>query len=146
MWQRTQEMTFAGITKQQVWDVWSDVNNWHLWDTDIEYARTTEPFRAGARFELKPRGGPRVHIEFLRVTPLEGYTDLTRFPLAQMYGIHDMAETKDGVRLTITMRIEGLLSFVWRKIVAEKIAAEVPAQLESLAHYVRTGSESRRRA
>ncbi|MGI9090800.1 MAG: SRPBCC family protein [Gemmatimonadaceae bacterium] len=137
MWQRTQEMTFVGIAKQQVWDAWSDVNNWHLWDTDIEYARMSEPFRAGAKFELKPRGGPRVKIELLRVAKLEGYTDLTRFPLARMYGIHDMVETKDGLRLTITMRVEGPLSFVWRKLVAEKVAAENPAQLESLARYAR---------
>jgi len=82
---------------------------------------------------LKPKGGPKVNIRFLRAEALKGYTDLTPFPLARMYGIHDMEETQDGLRLRITIRIEGPLSWLWKKIVAEKVAADAPVQLESLA-------------
>ena len=79
-----------------MWAVWEDINNWHRWDTDIEYAKTTEAFREGARLELKPKGGPTVNICFIRVEPLQGYTDLATFPFARMYGIHDMADTPGG--------------------------------------------------
>ena len=61
-------------------------NNWHRWDKDIEFARMSDPFREGSRFQLRPKGGPTVAISFLRTEPLRGYTDLTKFPLARMYG------------------------------------------------------------
>jgi len=137
MWSETHEMTFPDLSRESVWAAWEDVNNWHRWDTDIEHARTAEPFREGARLQLKPRGGPTVNIRFTRVDPLQGYTDLARFPLARMYGIHDMTDTSEGLRLTITIRVEGPLGWLWTALVARKVAAEAPAQLESLAGYVR---------
>ena len=135
MWQSTHEKTFPGLRKESVWAAWSDVNNWHRWDKDIEFARMSDPFREGSRFQLRPKGGPTVAISFLRTEPLRGYTDLTKFPLARMYGIHEMEETLDGLKLTITIRVEGPLGWLWKKIVAEKVAAEAPSQLESLANF-----------
>ncbi len=136
MWSETHQRTFAGLSRESVWAVWEDVNNWHRWDQDIEYARTNEPFRAGARLELKPKAGPNVKITVVRAERLRGYTDLAVFPLARMYGIHDMMETPDGLRLTITILVEGPLGWLWKALVAKNVAAEAPAQMESLAAYI----------
>ncbi len=140
MWESTYTKTFAGVTKESVWALWSDVNHWHEWDKDIEWARMSDAFAAGARFELKPKGGPRVNIRFTRAEPFRGYTDLTQFPLARMHGIHDMEETGDGLKLTITIRVEGPLSWLWKKLVAQGIAADMPGQLDSLAAFARARS------
>jgi hypothetical protein len=137
MWESTYSKTFADVTKESVWALWADVNHWHEWDHDIEWARMSDAFAEGSRFELKPKGGPRVPIRFSRVEALRGYTDLTKFPLAAMYGIHDMEETPDGLKLTVTIRIEGPLSWLWKKIVAQNVAADMPKQLDSLTAYAR---------
>jgi hypothetical protein len=78
-----------------------------------------------------------VTIRIERADPLAGYTDVTRFPLAKMYGIHDMVETPQGLKLSITIRVEGPLAGLWRKLVAQKVADEAPAQLQSLAAWAR---------
>jgi hypothetical protein len=137
MWQTTHEATIPGLDKEAIWAAWADVDRWHEWQDDIEFARLKDTFREGGRFVLKPKGGPRVEIELLRVARLQGFTDLTRFPLARMYGMHDMKETADGVKLTVTIRVEGPLGWLWRKIVAQKVADDAPKQMASLVAHVR---------
>lgn len=50
-----------------------------------------------------------------------------------MDGIHEMEETKDGLKLTTTIQISGPLSFLWRKLVADGIVKTLPEQTEALA-------------
>nr|WP_305049520.1 hypothetical protein [Elizabethkingia bruuniana] len=38
-----------------------------------------------------------------------------------MYGEHLYEETKDGLKITITMTVEGILGFIWVKLVAKDI-------------------------
>ncbi|MBA3338418.1 MAG: SRPBCC family protein [Geodermatophilaceae bacterium] len=137
MWQVTHEATFAGLSKDAVWTAWADVDRWHEWDADIEFAKATNGFREGGRFVLKPKGGPRVNIQILRADPSAGFTDLTTFPLARMYGIHDMIETPHGLKLSITIRVEGPLAGLWRRLVAQKVAGKAPTQLKSLEAWAR---------
>lgn len=134
-WEATHSITVKDLDRRAVWNAWADVDHWHRWDTDIEYARLDGDLREGQTFTLKPRGGPNVKIMFTRLQPLAGYTDLVKFPLARMTGIHDMAETPEGVRLTVTIRVEGPLAWLWRRIVAQGVADEAPAQLRALVDY-----------
>lgn len=53
-----------------------------------------------------------------------------------MYGIHDMEDTPDGLRMTITIRIDGPLAWLWRKIAVQKIADESPAQMRALGAFI----------
>lgn len=96
-WEKTHTVKTQNLSKGLLWKVWQDVNNWHTWDTDIEYARLEQPFAVGNTFLLKPKGGPKVKIKLLKVESHRSFTDLTSFPLAKMYGIHEMRETKDGL-------------------------------------------------
>ncbi|MDD5304492.1 MAG: polyketide cyclase [Elusimicrobia bacterium] len=127
-WEKSYTCVAKDVSSEQIWETWADVNQWHQWDADIEYARMSMPFREGSSFELKPRGGPKVKIEILETHLGRSFTDLTRFPLARMYGIHEALPSSEGLELRHTVRIEGPLSFLWRKIVAEKIAAGMQAQ------------------
>lgn len=137
-WEKTHTMSVTGIEKSRIWSVWEDVNQWHLWDTEIEYARLREPFQEGAVFELKPKGGPRVKIKIVRLEPNVAFTDLTRFPFAKMYGIHEMRDTADGLEVRHTIRIEGPLAFLWRKLVAENVAAGLSEQADKMIQRARS--------
>jgi hypothetical protein len=127
-WEKTHSLRVKDVSRSQIWKVWQDVNQWHLWDTDIEYAKMEAPFREGSQFLLKPKGGPKVKIKLVKVQPQSAFTDLTSFPLAKMYGIHQMRETAEGLEVSHTVRIEGPLSFLWKKMVAEKVAAGLDEQ------------------
>ena len=132
MWSRTYSKKIQGLKAEQVWKVWTDLNQWHTWQSDIEYAKLEGEFKVGNTFLLKPKGGPKVNIEIIKVEPNRQFTDLTRFPGAKMYGSHEFVMHGDELEIKTTMSIEGPLSFVWRKIVAEDVANGMMEQTEHL--------------
>ena len=134
MWSKSYSKTVAGLKAEQVWAVWENINQWHLWQPDIEYATIEGEFQAGTFFTLKPKGGPRVKIELIEVVPCKRFTDLTRFPGAKMYGSHEFMVHGDALEIRTTMSIEGPLSFLWKKVVAQDIANGMPEQTESLIY------------
>lgn len=130
MWSKSYSMVTREVTREQVWKLVSNVNQWHTWDDTVEYAKMDEPFEKGNYFTLKPKGGPKVRIQLIETIENRRFTDLTLFPLAKMYGDHTYEDTPEGVKITITMKVEGLLGFLWRKIVAEGIADGLPSDIE----------------
>jgi hypothetical protein len=126
MWTRTHSVVTKEATKEQIWQLLADVNNWPTWDEGIESAKLEGEFRKGNYFQLRPKGGPNVKIEIIESIPNKRFTDLTRFPLAKMTGDHLLEETSEGLRLTTTMTVTGILSFLWVKLVAQKIVSGLP--------------------
>lgn len=129
MWSKTYSKKVQGLKAEQVW---TDLNQWHTWQSDIEYAKLEGEFKVGNTFLLKPKGGPKVNIEIIKVEPNRQFTDLTRFPGAKMYGSHEFVIHGDELEIKTTMSIEGPLSFVWRKIVAEDVANGMMEQTDNL--------------
>jgi hypothetical protein len=136
-WQQGYSVVVQGVRQEDIWRVWQDVNNWHRWDTDIDFAKLEGPFQSGASFVLKPKGGPQFKLEFTEIVPFVSYTDFTKFPFAKMYGIHTMKPTDDGLELECRIRIEGPLGFVWRKIVGEGVVRGLKKQTEQMVAYAK---------
>ena len=129
MWTRSHSITTTEVSKEQMWKLFSDVNNWHTWDKGIEYAQLDGKFEKGNSFILKPKGGPKVKIELEECIPNKLFRDLTKFPLAEMRGEHTYEETAEGLKITTTMTVKGILSFLWVKIVAQDIADSLPVEM-----------------
>ena len=129
MWTRSHSIVTREVSKEQLFRLYANVNQWHEWDTDIEYARLEGNFEQSASFTLKIRKGPKVRIELVEVVPNRRFKDLTRFPLARMYGLHTLEETPEGLKVTTTMQVEGPLGFFWKKVVAEDIVKKLPVEM-----------------
>ena len=137
MWSKSYSKTVKGLKASQVWKVWADVNQWHTWQNDIEYAKLDGEFKKGNAFHFKPKGGPTFNIELTKVEPNSIFVDLTKFPLAKMYDSHELIVRGDELEIRTTISIEGPLSFVWRKIVAENVANGMKEQTERLVEKAR---------
>ena len=140
MWTRSYSRTVSGLTADQVWKVWSDVDRWHLWQNDIEYARLNGEFKTGGTFRFKPKGGPRLTLELSEVRPRELFVDITRFPLARMVDSHELIERGGALEIKTTVRMEGPLAFVWRKLVGEDVVKSLPEQTDGLVRMAATGA------
>ena len=138
MWTKTYSKVVDDVSTEQVWKVWSDVNQWHTWQDDIEYAQLEGEFKAGNAFRFKPKGGPNINIELTEVKKNAVFVDLTRFFLAKMYDSHELIERGNQLEIKTTLRLEGPLSFVWRKLVVDDIAKGLQEQTERLIAKART--------
>lgn len=129
MWAKSYTVVTKEATKEQLWKLFADVNNWHKWDEGIELAKMEGKFEKGNHFLLKPKNGPKVKIELIETIENKKFVDFTKFPLAKMYGEHIFEETPNGLRITTTMRVEGLLAFLWIKLVAQDIVNSLPTEM-----------------
>lgn len=130
MWTGSHSIVTNEVTKEQMWKLFADVNNWPNWDKGVEFASMDGKFEKGNYFMFQPKGGPKIKIEIIEATENKSFTDLTRFPLARMYGEHTFEETPNGLKLTTTMKVVGVLGFLWRKIVAQKIVDTLPEDMQ----------------
>jgi hypothetical protein len=131
MWTKSHSIVTKEVTKEQMWKLFADVNNWHTWDNGIEFAKLEGKFEKGNYFILRPKGGPNVKVELLETFENKSFLDVTKFPLAKMYDNHTFEETENGLKITNTITVEGILGFLWRKIVAQKIVDQLPVDMKT---------------
>jgi hypothetical protein len=130
MWEKSHTIVTNEVTKEQLWKLFADVNNWHTWDEGVAFAQLEGKFEQGNHFMFQPKGGPKLKIAIFETIENKKFVDCTSFPLAKMYGEHLFEDTADGLKMTTTMKVQGILGFLWRKIVAEKIVAALPADMK----------------
>lgn len=130
MWSKSYSTITKEVSKEQLWQLFADVDNWHTWDDGIEYTSMNGPFEQGTIFFLKPKGGPKVKVQLTEVSKPTAFTDVTFFPLAKMYDAHLFEETPDGLKITNTITVTGLLGFLFVKLVANDIVNKLPADVQ----------------
>lgn len=139
MWTRTYSKTYTGIKKEDIWRIWTDVNNWPTWHGDLDYCTLEGEFEAGNYFILKPKAMKKgVKIELIEVNKEQSFTDCTHFFGAKMCDTHAMEETKDGLKLTNTMVVTGILKWFWIKLVCQHIADTIPDEMEALVQLAKS--------
>lgn len=133
MWQQSYSITVPDLEPHQVWKIWTDIPNRPSWDDDTEWAKADGPFENGTTISMKPKGWPKsVHMKIVECVPNQSFTDYTQLFMAKLYGRHYMEKSESGLTLTTTIKVTGLLSWLWRKILAEEIVATLPQQTELL--------------
>ena len=130
MWIKSHSIVSKDVTKEQMWKLFSEINNWHTWDKSIEFAELNGEFEQGNYFMFQPKGGPKMKIKLFETIKNKKFVDLTQFPLAKMYGEHTFEETEEGLKITTTMKVSGVLSFLWIKLVAQKIVDHLPNDMQ----------------
>lgn len=137
MWKKTYSKTFEGIKREDVWRIWTDVNNWTTWHDDLDYCKLEGDFVVGNHFMLKPQGTNPVKIVLTEINEGYSFTDCTSFFGAKMYDTHAMEETPEGLKLTNTLVVTGPLKWLWIKLVAQNVADSAPEETEALVKLVK---------
>jgi hypothetical protein len=129
MWTKSYSIVTKEVTAEQMWKLFADVNNWPTWDKGIEFAKLEGNFEKGNYFMLRPKGGPNVKVELIETIENKCFLDVTKFALAKMYDKHLFEETANGLKITNTITVKGILGFLWVKLVAKKIADALPTDI-----------------
>ena len=141
MWTHTYSKIYQGLKKEDIWHLWTDINNWAAWHSDLEYCKIEGPLQVGNHFMLKPKGMRAFKIDITEIIEGLRLTDCTRFPGAKMYDTHELEETAEGLRISNTVRVTGPLQWLWVKLVAKNVAASHPHEIEILVDLARKRHE-----
>ncbi len=137
MWTKSWNKTYTGLSKERIWALWTDVNNWPQWHGDLDYCKLEGTFAVGNHFMLKPKGAPAVKITLTEIIDGHEFTDCTHFFGAKMYDTHKMEETLNGLRLSNKLVVRGPLKWLWIWLVANHVARSVPHEVDALADLAR---------
>lgn len=138
MWQQKYSCSFEGVTCEQVWQMWSNVNQYADWHDDLDYCRLEGEFAVGNFFRLKPKGSPAVKVHITELQPCHLFVDETRFFGAKMVDRHICEATPDGVTLTNVIEVTGPLTPLWVKLVAKDVAASAPHDMQAMLKRINT--------
>ena len=138
MWVESYSKIYQNISKEDIWRLWADVNHYTRWHDDLDYCKLEGKFVVGNYFMLKPKGAPAVKVFITKLIENKQFIDCTYFFGAKMYDIHELEETKEGLRITNTLQVTGWLSFLWVKLVAKNVANAVPKEMDALVNLAST--------
>lgn len=130
MWTKSHTIVTNEATKEQMWKLFTDINNWHVWNNEIEFAKLEGKFEAGNHYLIQPKNGRIVKVKLLEVVENKHCLEFGTFPFAKMYYNHLIEETANGLKITNTITVKGLLSFIWAQLVVKKIAASMPFHVQ----------------
>lgn len=131
MWS-TETIQKTTASKKEIWALWSDTQNWNVWDHGVEYVTLDGPFHAGSRGVLKPVGGPKVAFVIQSATPDAGFTDRSSLPFCNLDFIHSITETPSGLEISHKAVFTGPLSFFFRRVIGNGIAKDMPVAVAKL--------------
>jgi hypothetical protein len=130
MWTKSYSTITREATKEQMWNLFINVNNWPIWNDEIQFAKLEGKFESGNHYVIQSKKGPKVRVDLLETIEKKRCLELGKFPLAKMYYDHLLEETENGLKITSTISVDGLLGFLWVQLVVKKIAASMPAHIE----------------
>ena len=127
------------IDRERAYRVLADIRRWPEWDDGIAaIAYDGEVTQADARFTLTPKGGPAVAMLVEAAEAPALFVDLAKLPLARMRSRHELRPAPDGrTLLRHVIETTGPLGWLWDRLVARKIAADLPQQAERMAAYAK---------
>lgn len=133
----------SGITPEGIFALWADVNNWDKFNNGIEWAKLEGDFAVGNHFVMGLKNKKSVKIKIHEVVKNKKFVDLTVFPLAKMYGEHEIVEKEGRTFLTHAIKIDGLLSPLWRKLVANRVADKLEEDMDLMIGLAIDGKQHR---
>jgi uncharacterized protein YndB with AHSA1/START domain len=124
---------------QRVFEVWSRVSEWPMWDPDTRSARLDGPLAVGSTGRLQPRKGLAVRLEVVRVEPQQRL-DL-RSPVlgSHLHFEHVLQPLASGCRVTHSVWFSGWLASLLMATVGRDVRQGLPVTMASLKRFVEAG-------
>ncbi len=122
------------VNRNFAWQFWTNVTNWAVVDSSVEFAILNGPFRSGASGSTKPRGGEPVHWQLEQVHDGSGAIVLIHVPGAALRCVWKFEDSDLGrTRITQRASIEGERAQDYVCTVGPELEKGIPAGMCKLA-------------
>jgi hypothetical protein len=126
---------------EPIFQLYSDVKNWHLWDPDTKSAFIEGDFQVGNKGRLTPTKGSSVPMELTSLEANKSFTVESKVPFFKMVFEHQLKVVVGGTEVTHRVVFSGLLAPLLGRLLAKQLRSSLPKTLQSLSlHALRNGS------
>ena len=116
-----------------VWRVWSDVERWPRWNTDLERAELSGPFAVGSIITMYQRGGDAIELRIAEAREPEAFVDEAAFGDVVIRTTHRIEPLEgDPIRIVYRMEITGPEADALGPRIGPEITADFPQVLATL--------------
>ncbi len=123
----------TNATREQIWKLWANVENWNSWDGQVKFSKLNGKFEKGTYGVLKPVKSPKSKFKLVSVENLRAFTTRSYLPLAKMDFTHELHEKEGQLYITHGIKITGVFTFLFSRIIGAKIIEELPKAMETLS-------------
>lgn len=136
MWQVSESIQI-NATPEAIWVIWADVSKWPELDPAVTGGELEGPFENGTKGELELRNGEMT----IPITIVDCISNKTFTYQSSMGGvtirfIHEVEASGDGVKVDLTIRMEGMATLFFSNTIGKKMEAQLPetaANLKAMA-------------
>lgn len=118
---------------ERIWEIWTDVENWAQWDTELITADLDGAFVLGAIGKLKPKTGGVTKFEISQFNPGNSYTLTIGLPLCSLHVHRYLSDRVDGTYFTHEVSFQGLLGWFFGLLLGRKFRSVLPSVMANVA-------------
>jgi hypothetical protein len=119
-------------SKEKIWSIWIDVENWKRWDDSVEYSRLNGDFSNGTQGYIKTLNGPKSSFNLIDCIENRSFTSRSKLPLCTMDFVHEIVEENNTLKIKHSIKIYGLLEFVFKNVIGVNAAKSIPIAVKKL--------------
>ena len=124
--------TFTTAPPDQIWMIWTDVPNWHTWDTGLKSATLEGPFALEVKGKLIPDKGPKAKFVIAALEEGKSYTFKTKIPFGWLIVARELEIEAGKTKFTHTVSFTGLLKKTFAKRLGERYQKMLPEVMENI--------------
>lgn len=126
----------------KIWQIWTDVERWSVWDTELYAARLDEPFELGAVGKLTPKQGSVSTFKISQFSPGKSYTFTIKLPLCRLSVQRYLSDRPEGVYFTHEVSFQGLFAVIFGLLLGRKFRSVLPSVMQNVKQIAESARES----
>lgn len=120
-------------SKEAVWRMWTNVQNWPLYDTSLESVEFDGEVAPGKRGVMIGKNGMRIPFEIVEFKEGEQMVVQVDKLGAKMQGSHRVESTEEGTKIVFEASLRGFMAWWYRSQFVRGIGGHARALAENMA-------------
>ncbi len=103
------ELSFSlkvAATSSQVWEYYEKIENWKVWEIDLEHISLEGAFITGTKGSMTLKGMPSMAITLTSVVKNKEFVDVTETPVGTVTFSHYIQELSEGVIIRHSVKMD----------------------------------------
>jgi hypothetical protein len=122
----------TSASPERIWAIWTDVEHWSEWDTELSDSGLESIFALGAVGKLTPKVGRVSSFKISQLSVGKSYTFTLELPLCKL-NVHRHLHSQSGCTyFTHEVSFQGLFAFLFGWLLGRRFRNILPSVMENI--------------